>query len=162
MNERNNGKSSFPSLLSPFPKNGTSFKRRMDLHTHEQTRHQTEKRGKGRSEQRGGRKKRTSHCVPVFSSSPTFRAHFLHHAKRKRAKNKSANNLGRKKKNKVTQTSRLAFFLFFVQEDGGAALSRLFRRRRSSFRWFACRLPPPSSAAHLQDAFRHVPDTMPH
>lgn len=72
---------------------------------------------------RGKEKETTSHCVPAFSSSSTFRACFRRHAKRKRAKKKNANNLGRNKKNKVTQTLRLAFFSsFFV----------LYRRTRGA------------------------------
>lgn len=120
--EKNN-KSGFPSMLSPFPKNGTSFKRRMDLHTHKQTRHQTEKRGKWRSEQSGGRKKRQPRTVFPHSPPLPFRACFRRHAKRKRAKKKNANNLGRKKKKGYTNFTAFFFSFFFLYRRTRGAVS---------------------------------------
>lgn len=78
---------------------------------------------------RGKEKETTSHCVPAFSSSSTFRACFRRHAKRKRAKKKNANNLGRnKKKQGYTNFTACFFFFFFcfVQEDEGRRISRVF------------------------------------
>lgn len=126
--EKKNNKSSFPSMLSPFPKNGTSFKKTDGLtHTQTNTSPNRKERQMEVGTKRGKKKETTSHCVPALSSSPTFRACFRRHAKRKRAKKKSANNLGRKKKQGYTNFTACFFFFFFCTGGRGAPyLSCLF------------------------------------
>lgn len=120
-NKRKNNKSSFPSMLSPFPKNGTSFKKTEGLaHTQTNTSPNRKERQMEVGTKRRKGKETTSHCVPALSSSPTFRACFRRHAKRKRAKKKSANNLGRKKKQGYTNFTACFFSFFLYRRMRGA------------------------------------------